>query len=207
MRAIARCLKSAFVAALLVGGLGTSLQAQAVAANTQQVFYFTANCDDCANAIDRNDYPVTGTLVLQNYTPGTNIEFENFLSFSYGGSNLVDPYTVAKGAIPDFDKGIFNTDFATVAGKIASTAGPYRFELVFDDGLFFQSENTGDWSTCAPKDGGYYGGGSCFTLPPTPTDFGTAAVYSMAAPVPEPGAWAMLCAGLGLVAFMRRRRV
>jgi len=31
-------------------------------------------------------------------------------------------------------------------------------------------------------------------------------VFSTTPPVPEPGVWAMLCAGLGVLAVMRRRR-
>ena len=209
MSLLERYWKPAFIAALLFGGLGISLQAQAVAANTQQTFDFAGNCTDCAAAAGGGSYPVTGTLILQNYTPGTDIAFENFLSFSYHGSNLVDPYTVAASVAPDGQdraNGIFSAAFASVAGNVGSTKAAYRFELVFDDGLFFQSQNNGSWSTCAPKGDTYYGGDSCGTFPPVPSDYGATSTYSSAAAIPEPGAWAMLCAGMGLVAFMRRRR-
>jgi hypothetical protein len=111
----------------------------------------------------------------------------------------------------DSSAGPFGTQFATVSGSIGELPGPYRFAIIFDDGLFFQTQTDGSWSTCAPKTVGgiltYYGGGTCNTFPPTQTDLGNAAAFSSAAPVPEPGVWAMLCAGLGVLACMRRPRL
>jgi len=203
---LVRCLKSVFLMATLFAGIGMGLQARA----SVSVFHLSANCEDCASAAGTSTFGVTGTLTLQNYVPNAEIDAGSFVSFAYGGSNLVDPYTVAGGLTRDPSAGDFDAESAyVISGNIDTTPGPYRFALVFDDGLFFQTQTDGAWSTCAPKTVGgilgYYGGGSCGTFTPTPTDFGGLAAYS-AAPVPEPGVWAMLCAGLGVLAVMRRRR-
>ncbi len=92
-------------------------------------FEFNALCDDCAalpesgqalepgNNIDRMAFqPVTGSLVLNDFTPGVELGVANFESFSYGGSVFIDAFTVSSN---DF---IFNVGgMLSPTGSVLST--------------------------------------------------------------------------------------
>jgi len=197
-----RHLKSVlFIVGLGLGLVMASPAAHAVASD--KTFFWSANCVDCATAAAQDLYGVTGKLELLNYEMGDPIMAGNFRSFSYGGSNLVLPFYIG-GVITERHQGLWGADtIFAVAGQIDTVPAANRFEIQFDDGLFFQTQADGSWSVCAPSASFYYGGNSCFTFPGN-SDFGQAAVFTTT-PVPEPGVWAMLAAGLGIVAFMRRR--
>ena len=201
-----RFLQALVLAFSLLGGLGAASQAQAVTtAPVLSTFDWVGSCSDCTSFGNPGNEIVSARLTLQNYTPGDDIDMGHFVSFSYFGSNLVDPYTVAVGAEFSFADRIFNTDFAQVVGNIGAVPSPHRFELVFEDGLHFQTQTDGTWSTCAPGGSGYASGTCVAFVFTTHSDFGSAGTFS-AAPVPEPGVWAMLVAGLGMLAVVRRRR-
>lgn len=173
------------------------------AIGTETTFYWSANCQDCASTASVPSFGVTGTLTLLDYELGQEIGSDNFLSFSYSGSNLIRPFFVG-GDVTDRGAGRF--DLGTVYrvdGRVDAVPAANRFELQFDDGLFFQTQLDGSWSVCAPDAIHYYGGNSCGTF--EPADFGNAAVFATTAPVPEPGVWAMLAAGLGVIGLLRRR--
>lgn len=217
MNPFIRLVKSLLLAASLGLGLA-SAPAQAVVGTNFSTFYWSGDCLDCTSLGAPGSTGVSGVLTLKDYTQGTPIVIDNFESLSYSGSNLVYPFSVTKlvdiDGFPD-DGNPATNDFAAssiyyIAGKIESVPGPSGFEIVFDDGLFFETQTTGSWSLCAPGINafglpGYYGGFSCDAGPVVPADFGNAAVFTTT-PVPEPGEWAMLLAGLGLIGFMRRRR-
>ena len=42
---------------------------------------------------------VSGTLELQNFDPGVALDASNFVSFTYNGSSILDPFTIAMGDI------------------------------------------------------------------------------------------------------------
>jgi PEP-CTERM motif len=200
-----RFLQALVLAFSLLGGLGAASHAQAVTTPpVLSTFDWVGSCSDCTSFGNPGNNIVSARLTLQNYTPGDDIDMGHFVSFSYFGSNLVNPYTVAVGVTQSREDGLFSADFAQVAGSIGAVPAPHRFELMFDDGLHFQTQPDGTWSTCAP--GADYYSGTCFAFTfTTHSDYGTGGTFS-AAPVPEPGVWAMLCAGLGLLAVVRRRR-
>lgn len=202
-----RFLRSLLLAFSLLGGWSFASQAQAVTtAPVLTTFDWVGSCSDCTTFENSGNNIVSARLTLQNYTPGDAIDMGHFVSFSYHGSNLVDPYTVATGVQQNYDDRLFSAEFAQVAGSIGELPAPHRFELVFDDGLHFQTQSDGSWSVCAPGSSGYYSGGRCLAFVFTShSDFGTGGTF-LAAPVPEPGVWAMLCAGLGVLTLVRRRR-
>ena len=87
-------------------------------------FYFNGDCDDCAGALvlgwiplapvfdvfhatgDGQYQHVTGTLVLSNFTPGVALTSANFVSFSYDGSSIIQPFTVTTAVL----SGTLNAD-------------------------------------------------------------------------------------------------
>ncbi len=212
-------LASAGAVAALMGAAGS---AQAVAANS--TFYFNANCADCAVAANAAGYGVMGTLVLQNYSQGSAITAENFVSFTYSGSNLVAPYSVTPsgsdgdGTTNDFT---FSFDFSSVSGSIPATLpAAAEFDLIFDDGLRFNASADGNWYTCAPApgwasgNGAYYGGSDCFNHSNNDNGTGQFARAPGTGPLgpngpgrdlPEPGVYSLALLGLG-AAFIARRR-
>lgn len=206
MRAI-RWMRSALLALGLFGGLGWLAQAQAVAVvPTQSTFEWSGICSDCTAIGNSASHVVTGTLVLQDYTLGQLIDETNFVSFSYRGSNLVSPYTVTIGDLP------VGLDLQYwLAGSIPVAQGAGTFEIGWSDGLHFQTQADGTWSTCAPGinsgtgEPSFYGGGSCNFSFFVHNDAGTGGAFSAAA-VPEPAEWALLLAGLGVIGLARRRR-
>jgi hypothetical protein len=122
----------------------------------------------------------TGTLVLQNYTPGDELETSNFVSFSYSSPSVPS----------------FSTDTLGVGGSLSGALPPADLPgpaLVVIGGLFFSEIS---------NDGAFELGDEA--------DFGTDGIWSVAAAataVPEPSSLVMLAAGLaGLVAWRQRRR-
>ncbi len=181
-------------------------------------FYFSGDCDDCAGAFVTGTIPhyilnnvfhatgdgqyqhVTGTLVLSNFTPGVGLSSANFVSFSYDGSSVLQPFTVTSATM----SGILNAD-----GSVASTfrllwstpdvllaVSPYLTFCGFGaegSTCGFGVTTTGNWAVAgvALGDVGINGG------------FST----TQAIAVPEPLSIALFGSGLlGLAAAMRRRR-
>lgn len=74
--------------------------ARATVAPAPQYLYFNADCTDCALTANTNAYKVVATLELNGYdygfplVNGSFLENGNVVSFSYSGSNLVNPFQV-----------------------------------------------------------------------------------------------------------------
>ncbi len=176
--------KSTIAAGALALGLALSAGAANATAptTTYEVYNFSGTCSDCMGY-------GTGTISLENYTPGTPLSSDNFTSFTYS-SNLID-YTIYTA----YD----------LEGSIGAGPGSYDVFL-YGEGYFnsandvllpfyFNSQTDGSWSTSQAA----------------PADFGTKGVWngSVAGGVPEPGVWALLIAGfVGIGAMLRvsRRR-
>ena len=59
-------------------------------------YEFTGNCIDCAKAANVDTFEIFATLELQDYSLGTRLNTDNFYSFTYWGSNLVEGFTITE---------------------------------------------------------------------------------------------------------------
>lgn len=160
------------------------LSAKVTTAPADYTLTFNGNCIDCAAAADQSDFAVTATLNITNYVLGEQFTFLNFVSFSYGGSNLFGPYTIAAPEIGDLIgsfNGLPGNQNIEIHGPYSTGGSPY-----------FISKADGTWDT-----------GIEYSF-----DFGRSGTWSIAgAPgVPEPSAWALMILGFGLTGAALRTR-
>jgi len=138
----------------------TAFNSQSPAAfTTLTTFLFHGNCSDCTGQ-------GTATLVLGNYTPGTNITTGNFVSFTYS-SNLIS-YTINGGELA-FASGVIPASLPAAA-NVTLGANPCCSRQ-------FTSSTNGSWCSglnCADDNGT----GGVWALPgsPTPTPTGAPAL-------------------------------
>ncbi|MDR3439438.1 PEP-CTERM sorting domain-containing protein [Telmatospirillum sp.] len=120
-------------------------------------------------------------ITLANYTLGNNITADNFVSFTYDGSNLLPKYTITSDEIM-YIKG-------SLPGDLPGSA---RIGLETSAYVFFGSDVDGSW----------------FTGSVTPDDQGGAGTWSVASstPVPEPACLALLGIGLAGLGVTSRRK-
>ena len=168
------------LAASLIGLISLPAQASAVAPPpVLSTLFFSGNCEDCAAALERQDFAVTAKLVLQNYLKGNPIFASNFVSFHYDGSNL----------LPQYD--IFSSSLLLVSGNIP-LALPSAVDFhVTGVNNYFDLSVLGRWDTGGPRPRGADTGGSG-TLSPNA--------------VPEPATMLLMGAALAAAGLARRRR-
>ena len=120
----------------------------------------------------------TGTLVLQNYTPGDELEPSNFVSFSY--SSLWIPFFTTASLGGEGFSGVLPADL------------PGPADVLINEGFFSEISNDGEFGLGDEADFGTEGIWS---------------VAAANTATPEPSSLVMLAAGLaGLVAWRQRRR-
>jgi hypothetical protein len=101
-----------------------ALCAPSVAHADETTFTFNGSCTDCGES-------VTGTLVVQGYTPGAELGNGNFVSFTYE-SNLIGQVIFNQSNFAGFDAVL---DSSTAPYDVTITSGYYEF-LSYDNGVW-----------------------------------------------------------------------
>ena len=111
-----------------------SLPPAAYAITTTETFTFTGDCSDCSAS--GGSGTASGTLVLQNYTLGTLLQSDNFVSFTYT-SALLGTLTIDTS---EFDH------FAVTSELNAPFPAAENVAITFDTTDEFHTSTDGTWA-------------------------------------------------------------
>jgi hypothetical protein len=171
----------------LSGIVAAATPAQAV--NTS--FALSGICLDCTPNQPGDPTPVSGLLVLSDYTLGDAFSISNFVSFSYSSAKY-----------PSFALDATQV-YALVGAIMGDGANQVRLDAhIGDDPLTWE---TWEFATNDASANGAFNLNRIF-----PEDVGIAAEWTQVqfqSDVPEPAAWALMVLGFGVAgAALRRRR-
>jgi hypothetical protein len=145
-------------------------------------FSWSGICTDCVAGETES---VTGTLILTDFVADESLSLSNFVSFTYNGSSILDPFTIASSDASGLDgvltaDGTVTTDFQ-LSFTPAKTTGisplaVYSFTVLVD----------GEWDLAG-------------------FDEGTNGTFRPASSVPVPATLVLLPFGLAAMRVARRR--
>jgi hypothetical protein len=171
-----------------------------------QIFSFQGVCSDCEGTVTA-ELRLTG-----NYVLGNQILPEHFVSFYYGGSNLLAPYMIDNSEefhIDGYMTGVPGTADVRIGVRYRigpSDLSPLSEVLPVNLGYFFATCSNSDF--CKDSSDGYWTTGDILREL-EPADFGYAHSWGPSdAPggeIPEPATFTLLGAGLAAFALVRRR--
>jgi hypothetical protein len=142
-------------------------------ATTMYDFTGTCNVGDCGGSAG-----ATAQLVLQNYTLGNALASDNFVSFTYDGTDEVAPFVEA------------SLDLVSIEGTLpVNLPAAADVDIFFDTGVEFETAADGTW----------------FVSVLVPSDDGTNGIWA-ANSAPEPATWMMAGTALAALFFLRRKR-
>lgn len=180
--------------AVVMAGLVTATP-KAATAQDYSVWRFDGYCIDCSNAAEAPVF-ATATLVLKDYLAGEDLTFDNFVSFAYDETNLIPGgFSVNLGNFDGIYGVLFDVPF-TNQSWMRLSFNTYEAFRTHNDDVGTWEACVGDWvSNC--WDAADYGNEGTWTL----VRDGDPSV------VPEPGTYALVAVGLGmLIAFRRHSR-
>ena len=186
------------VAVALLGMASFSAQATVIPPTT--TFLFNSLCEDCVT--DESDssknHPVSATLVL-NGEYGTGVKTfvkDDFVSFSYSGTNKLAAYEITAANL-EFFEGLYNGDAEGSWGR------DFNLNVTFADANHFfmayqQIEGADFWDTGTTNNPADTGGS---------VNWQNANNVPNQSTVPEPATMLLLGAGLAGLGLTRRRKV
>jgi hypothetical protein len=207
---------------ILVVSLTQVTHATPLTANDYFTFNWTAVCGDCNSAMGVNDptqnIEVSGSIVLNGYTPGQEFIIDNFnlVSFTYDGPSIhIDAFTLendnnSAAAASIFESGIFNIS-GVIAADHSSFALDFSHVIWEKDGVTYYEYQQGINAYPSYMDIHFGQDASwAFNINGIPWDFGVNAAIApssnIVTEVPEPNTIAIFALSLMGLASRKFKR-